>query len=209
MPRPIIAIAIAALLSLALTGCPEDAETPDTASADAASADAASADAEADEGCPHARAHHDGGGEGEEAHPWAVLHADGVTRRAENIDGGVKMLFVADCPHLQGRLREAAAAKVEHMTSGAGEDEHGAGHGDCPLHAEGVSVAVEEVENGVALVFTTDDAEQVSAIQEAAARRVAEGCRCGKRGEHGAGHGHGSGDGGGDCGGGSGEECAE
>lgn len=135
----------------------------------------------ADEGAGGGCGHGKGGADASER-PWAVLHSGSVTRTAENLDNGVKILFTAGCPHLQGELKTAAAAKIEHMAA-KGDDEK---HGDCPCHAEGVTVVVEDLENGAALVYTTENAETVTALQEYAAKKVAgEGCGCGKHGGHG------------------------
>jgi hypothetical protein len=155
---------------LSVTLTTEDAESvPKLQEAIAAKA----ADEGESGGCSH--------GEGENA--WDLLHADSVTRTAENLDNGAKIVFSAGCPHLQGKLKTAAAAKVEHM---AAKKADGAAHADCICHAEGVTVAVEETENGAALVFTAEDAETVTKLQEHVAKKATgEGCGCGKHGGHG------------------------
>jgi len=119
-------------------------------------------------GCDH--------GKSESAH--GVLHSDSVTRTAENLDNGVKMLFTAGCPHLQGKVQEAAAAMVAEGTATEGGEE-AAKPCDCPFHAEGVTLASENLENGAAISFTTDNAELVTQLQEHAAKKIGgEGCDC-------------------------------
>jgi|ETNmetMinimDraft_26_1059896.scaffolds.fasta_scaffold05214_2 phage terminase large subunit-like protein len=116
----------------------------------------------------HGGGHH---GEGHEAHadgPWAIFHAEGVTRTAENLDNGVKMLFTCGCPHKQEKMQTAAATLVEHMAS----DEAKAAHADSPFHMEGVTMTTETIEGGVALTFVAEDAELVTKIQEHGALKM-------------------------------------
>jgi len=121
-------------------------------------------------GCTH-------GGE----HPWSVLHSDAVTRAAENLDNGVKVTFTAGCPHLQGEIKKGVAAKVEHMAAKAEGGERAC---KCPVGDEGVTVTTEEIDNGAALVATSEDAEQVTKLQEWGAKKASgEGCGCGHHGE--------------------------
>ncbi len=159
---------------LSVTLTTEDAETvPKLQEAIAAKA----AEEGEEGGCSH----------GKSENAWDLLRADAVTRTAENLDNGVKILYTAGCPHLQGELKTAAAAKVEHMAAKKADGTHG----DCPCHAEGVTITVEEIEGGTALVYTAEDAETVTKLQEFGAKKASgEGCGCGKHGEH-AGHGHG------------------
>jgi len=101
--------------------------------------------------------HEDKGG-----HSWSVLHSDGVTRAAENIDNGVKLVFTASCPKLQATLLEAAQAKVEHM-SGAGP---AAPHKDSPMHHESVTASAEAAEGGASISFVSSDAAVAPQLQE-------------------------------------------
>jgi hypothetical protein len=159
---------------LAVTLTHEDAETV-TKMQEAIAAKAAE---ESEGGCC---------GGGESAHPGAILHSDSVTRAVENLDNGVKVSFTAGCPHLQGEIKTATAAMVAAKASGEKSC-------DCAMHAEGVTVASEEIEGGMALVFTTENTELVTELQESAAKKAAgEACGCGKHGAEGdhAGHDHG------------------
>ena len=179
--RTMTLIAIFAL-GLLLCACPPvDETTPDTTD---------EAVAEGHEGHDHAAHAED---EDADAHPWMALHAEGVTRTAENLDNGVKMVFTSDCPHHQGLIKDGVAAKIEHMaTKKEGEEKPC----NCAMHAEGVTISSEEVENGTAMIFTTDDAELVPQLQENAQKKLAgEGCGCGGHGKHGAKEGHGEGHG--------------
>ena len=121
-----------------------------------------------------------GHGKGADDKPWAVLHSDAVTRTAENLDNGVKIDFTAGCPHLQGKLQEAATAMIGHRGSAADANAGGGcQHCDNPFHAEGVAVSASPNETGVAISYTTDDAELVTQLQEFAAKKVSgEGCDC-------------------------------
>ena len=129
--------------------------------------------------CGHGKGH--GGAHGER--PWAVLHSDNVTRTAENLDNGVKLLFTSECPHHQGLVQEAAVKKAEHMASAGDSDgEHGCPHKkDSPFHHAGVTATAENLDNGAAISLITDDAEVVTQLQQYAAEKVSgEGCSCGQ-----------------------------
>jgi hypothetical protein len=115
-------------------------------------------------------------GEGHHAHadhgdnPWAIFHAKGVARTAENLDNGVKMLFTCGCPHKQEKMQAAAATLVENMAS----DEAKAAHADSPFHMEGVTMTTETIDGGVALTFVAEDAELVTKLQEHGALKMEE-----------------------------------
>jgi hypothetical protein len=117
----------------------------------------------------HGCGHH---GEGKHAahgdSPWAIFHAKGVTRTAENLDNGVKMLFTCGCPHKQEKMQTAAATLVENMAS----EEAKAAHADSPFHMEGVTMTTETIDGGVALTFVAEDAETVTKLQEHAVLKM-------------------------------------
>jgi hypothetical protein len=183
----LLALSLITTLALALMGCPpaEDGNTTEEATAGETAEAAEGAEEEGD--CPHSKAHH--GEEAEAAHPWSILHSEGVERAAENLDNGVKISFTAGCPHLQGKLQEGAAAKVAHM----GEEGHQC---ECGMHGEGVTVAAENLDNGVALVISTENADDVAKLQEHGAKMASGEAGCGGCKGHGGhegheGHGHG------------------
>ncbi len=176
-----LALSLITTLALVLMGCPpaDEGTATEEVAADAGEAAEGAEGAEAEGDCPHSKAHH--GEEAEAAHPWSILHSEGVERTAENLDNGVKISFTAGCPHLQGKLQEGAAAKVEHM---AGKEE---GHQcECGMHGEGVTVVAENLDNGVALVVTTETADDVAKLQEHGAKIAAGEGGCGGC----KGHGH-------------------
>jgi len=129
----------------------------------------------------HGKGHAEGHGSGDAEHPWAVLHADAVTRTVENLDNGVKVLFSSGCPHHQGLVQEAAKQKVEHMAErGEAAEGHGCPHKkDSPFHHASVTATAGNTETGAAISFVSDDAEIVPQLQQYAAEKVSgEGCGC-------------------------------
>ncbi len=177
-------------LGLLLCACPPaDETTPETAEGAVEGHDHAGHDHSGHDHGAH------GHGEAKDAHPWSVLHEDGVTRVAENMDNGVKMIFTSDCPHHQGLIKDGVAALIEHKNAKP-EGEEGHKDCDCPMHTEGVTIASEAVEKGTAMIITTDNAELVPQLQESAKKKFeGKGCDCGGHGKHAEGHeGHDHGD---------------
>lgn len=166
MKTLLIALVVGAAM---LAGCPaEDGTTPDTAEeavADTAgTVDATAADAEE-------AAAGDGVAEG---HPNSPFHAEGVEATVENTDNGVVMTLLTEDAEQAAQLQEHAAKKAD-------GDAH-EGHGDCACKWEGVTRTVENVEGGIKITLTTEDAELVTKVQESMAKKAAgEGC-CGGKG---------------------------
>jgi len=84
----------------------------------------------------------------------------------------VVVTFTSEDAEQVTELQEFAATKAE-------DGGHGSCKGDCPCKWEGVTKAHENLDNGVKVTMTTEDAEQVTKLQEAMAKKVEEGCGCG------------------------------
>ena len=153
--------AAVALVALLLAGCPAEDGTETTDEAVA----------EGHEGHDHAE--HADHAKGHRS----VFHAEGVDSAIENTDDGVVVTYTSENAEQVTELQESAAKKAE---GGAHE---GCKH-DCPCKWEGVSKSFENLDNGVKVTLATEDADQVTKIQEAMAKKV-EGGGCGG---HGKGH---------------------
>ncbi len=148
-----------ALLALLLAGCPAD-DTEITGSTEEAVADGH----EGHDHAAHAEGHHD-----------SPFHAEGVTTALENIENGATLSYTTENAELVTELQEFAAKKAEGGHDGC--------KGDCPCKWDGVSKSIENLDDGVKVTMTAEDAELVGKLQEALAAKVESGCGCGKHGE--------------------------
>ena len=166
------AIALAAML---LAGCPSEDGTGETGTADEAVADG-------HEGHDHGdHAGHDHGDHAK-GHHNSPFHAEGVESAVENLDNGVTVTFTSEDADKVTELQEFAAKKAE-------GGEHEGCKGECPCKWEGVSKSYENLDNGVKMTLTAEDAELATKVQNFMAAKAEGGHGCGHHGEGHAAHG--------------------
>ena len=122
-------------------------------------------------GCPPAEDTGDTGSadeavaEGHEGHGDSPFHAEGVESAIENIDNGVTVTFTTENADQVTELQEFVAKKAE------GDAHEGCKH-ECACKWEGVTKSYENLDNGVTMTLTAEDAELVTKIQEHGALKM-------------------------------------